>query len=169
MDLPVKPGLSDYLTGNADLVSVIKRTPMPHLHCLPAGTTPINPAELLASSRMKESIELLSQRFDYIIVDSPPIFGIADALILSTVVKGVILVVHGGLTPREMVQRAFKNLVEVNATVLGTVLNNVDVRSGSHPSYYHYNYYQQQTPADVAHPPDVEKAHVVEDDPMPRT
>jgi len=169
MDLPVTPGLSDYLTGNADLVSVIQRTPMPDLYCLPAGTTPINPAELLASSRMKESIELLSQRFDYIIVDSPPIFGIADALILSTVVKGVILVVHGGRTPRETVQRAFRNLVEVNATILGTVLNNVDVRSGSHPSYYHYNYYHQQTPADAAHPPDAEEAHVVEDDPMSRT
>lgn len=108
LELPLKSGLSDYLTGNADLVSIIKQTAMPNLHCIPAGTIPVNPAELLASPRMKETIDLLSQRFDYIIVDAPPIFGVADALILSTVVKGVILVVQGGRTPREMVQRAFK-------------------------------------------------------------
>lgn len=169
LQLPIKPGLSDYLTGNADLLSIIKRTTMPHLYCLPAGTTPVNPAELLASPRMKETIELLSQRFDYIIVDSPPLFGIADALILSTVVKGVILVVHGGRTPREMVQRAFKSLLDLNATVLGAVLNNVDVRSNGYPYYYHYNYYYQQTPADAAHPSHAEEAEVAAEVPMPHT
>src|SRR5574337_698782 len=84
-----KPGLSEYLTGNADLLSIIQQTPIPHLYSIPAGTTPVNPASLLASPRMKETIEILSQRFDYIVIDSPPIFGIADALILSTVVDGV--------------------------------------------------------------------------------
>ncbi|HWR21163.1 MAG TPA: polysaccharide biosynthesis tyrosine autokinase, partial [Verrucomicrobiae bacterium] len=157
LELPLKSGLSDYLTGNADLVSIIKRTTVPNLHCIPAGTIPVNPAELLASPRMKETIDLLSQRFDYIIVDSPPIFGVADALILSTVVKGVILVVQGGRTPREMVQRAFKNLIELNAPVLGAVLNNVDIRGNGYPYYYHYHYshYYQQTPADAAHLPDI--------------
>ena len=153
LEIPLKPGLSDYLTGNADLVSIIKRTTVPHLYCIPTGTTPVNPAELLGSTRMKETIELLSQRFDYIVVDSPPIFGIADALILSTVVKGVILVVHGGRTPREMVQRAFKNLIELNATVLGAVLNNVDIRGNGYPYYYNYSHYYQsyqQPSADTA-------------------
>ncbi len=155
LELPLKTGLSDYLTGNADLVSVIKRTAMPNLYCIPAGTIPVNPAELLASPRMKETIELLSQRFDYIVVDSPPIFGVADALILSTVVKGVILVVHGGRTPREMVQRAFKNLIELNAPVLGAVLNNVDIRGNGYPYYYHYHYnhYHQQAASETTPEP----------------
>ncbi len=162
LELPLKTGLSDYLTGNADLVSIIKRTTMPNLYCITAGTIPVNPAELLASPRMKETIELLSQRFDYIVVDAPPIFGVADALILSTVVKGVILVVQGGRTPREMVQRAFKNLIELNAPVLGAVLNNVDIRGNGYPYYYHYHYshYYQQTSADAAHHPDAHEAQV---------
>ncbi len=152
LELPLKPGLSDYLTGNADLVSIIKRITVPNLHCIPAGTIPVNPAELLASPRTKETIELLSQRFDYIVIDSPPIFAVADALILSTVVKGVILVVQGGRTPREMIQRAFKSLIELNAPVLGAVLNNVNIRGNGYPHYYHYHYghYYQQSPADSA-------------------
>jgi capsular exopolysaccharide synthesis family protein len=154
LQIQLKPGLSDYLTGNADLLSIIKRTPVPHLSCIPAGTTPVNPAELLASPRMKETIELFSQRFDYIVVDSPPVFGIADALVLSTVVKGVILVVQGGRTPREMVQRALKNLIELNAPVLGAVLNNVDVRGNGYPYYYHYHHghYRQPAASDATEP-----------------
>jgi capsular exopolysaccharide synthesis family protein len=164
LELSLKPGLSDYLTGNADLVSIIKRTTVPNLHCIPAGTIPVNPAELLASPMTKETIELLSQRFNYIVVDSPPIFAVADALILSTVVKGVILVVQGGRTPREMIQRAFKSLIELNAPVLGAVLNNVNIRGNGYPHYYHYHYghYYQQSPSDSAHPPDAEKAQVDE-------
>jgi Mrp family chromosome partitioning ATPase len=86
------------------------------------------------------------------------------------VVKGVILVVHGGRTPREMVQRAFKNLIELNAPVLGAVLNNVDIRGNGYPYYYHYHYsqYSQQTPADAAQSPHAEEAQVVEDPPMPK-
>ncbi|HLC21344.1 MAG TPA: polysaccharide biosynthesis tyrosine autokinase [Candidatus Methylomirabilis sp.] len=148
LQVPSKPGLSDYLTGHADLPSIIKRSPLPHLYCIPAGTMPVNPAELLASARMRETIELLSQRFDYIVVDSPPVLGVADALILSTMVKGVILVTHGGRTPREMVQRALKQLIEVNATVLGGVLNNIDIRGNGY--YYYYRYYQGSS--DPRHP-----------------
>src|SRR5574337_110702 len=155
LELPLKPGLSDYLTGNADLVSAIKRTAIPNLYCIPAGTIPANPAELLASARMKDTIDLLSQRFDYIVVDAPPIFAVADALILSTVVKGVILAVQGGRTPREMIQRAFTNLIELNAPVLGAVLNNVDIRGNGYPYYYHYHYstYHQQAASDTGAEP----------------
>lgn len=171
LELPLKTGLSDYLTGHADLASIIKRTAMPNLYCISAGTIPVNPAELLASPRMKETVELFSQRFDYIVVDSPPIFAVADALILSTVVKGVILVVQGGRTPREMVQRAFKNLIELNAPVLGAVLNNVDIRGNGYPYYYHYHYsqYYQRTPADAVYPPDADEAKVVDAVQTPKT
>jgi len=163
--IPPKPGLSDYLTGHADLPSIIKRTDVPHLYCLPAGTIPVNPAELLASSRMKETIDLLSQRFDYIIVDSPPVLGVADALILSTLVKGVILVTHGGVTPREMVQRALKNLIELNAPVLGAVLNNIDIRGNGYP--YYYSRYYHQSPSDPSPEPHPEEREVQDDFPMP--
>lgn len=159
LQLPLKPGFSDYLTGNADLISVIKQTTIPNLFCITAGTMSINPAELLGSARAKETIDLLSQRFDYIVIDSPPILAVADALILSTIVKGVILAVHGGRTPREMVQRAFKNLLELNAPVLGAVLNNVNARGSgySHYYHYHYNYHTQQTHDETADPTYAEK------------
>jgi len=81
-------------------------------------------------------------------VDSPPVLGVADALILSTMVKGVILVTHGGRTPREMVQRALKQLIEVNATVLGGVLNNIDIRGNGYYDYYRY----YQGSSDPRHP-----------------
>ena len=163
--IPLKPGLSDYLTGHADLPSIIKRTNVPHLYCIPAGTIPVNPAELLASSRMKETLDLLSQRFDYIIVDSPPVLGVADGLILSTLVKGVILVAHGGVTPREMVQRALKHLIELNAPVLGAVLNNIDIRGNGYPYYYSRSYSQSPSdPSPELHP---EEREVTDDFPMP--
>jgi capsular exopolysaccharide synthesis family protein len=159
LELSIKPGLSDYLTGNADLISIIKQTTIPNLYCIPAGTIPVNPAELLASPKTKETIELLSQRFDYIVVDSPPIFAVADALILSTVVKGVILVVQGGRTPRDAVHRAFKSLIELSAPVLGAVLNNVNIRGNGYPYYhYHYSHYSQQAASDPTEPAHAEKS-----------
>ncbi len=158
LQVQLQPGLSDYLTGHAELASTIKRTVMPHLYFLPAGTIPVNPAELLASLRMKETIELLSQRFDYVIMDSPPVLGVADALILSTVAKAVVLVVRAGHTPREMIQRALKNLIELNATVLGTVLNNLDIRGNGYPYYYNYYYQSLSDPTGEPHPDDREVA-----------
>jgi succinoglycan biosynthesis transport protein ExoP len=166
LHLPLKPGLSDYLTGHADLDAVIKQNGMPNLHCIPAGTIPVNPAELLASSRMKETIDLLSQRFDYIIIDSPPALGVADALILSTMVKGVILIAHGGVTPRELVHRALKNLIELNANVLGSVLNNVDVRRSKY-AYYKY-YYSSHQYSDPSHRPETRSRRGAGDLPMRR-
>ena len=164
LQIPLKPGLSDYLTGHADLPSIIKRTPLPRLYCTPAGTIPVNPAELLASPRMRETLDLLSQRFDYIIVDSPPVLGVADALILGTLVKGVILVAHGGRTPRELVQRTLKHLLDLNATVLGAVLNNVDLRANGYP-YYYYQYAAASGPAEAASPPGPRDA--ADDFPLP--
>jgi len=166
LQVQAKPGLSDYLTGHADLASTIKRTDLPHLYFLPAGTIPVNPAELLASSRMKETVDLLSQRFDYIIVDSPPILGVADALILSTVAKAVVLVVRAGHTPRELIQRAFKNLLELNATVLGAVLNNLDIRGNGYP--YYSNYYYSQRPSDPTPEPHPIDRDVADEFPLVR-
>ncbi len=158
-----KPGLSDYLTGHADLVSVIKQTSLSHLYFLPAGTIPVNPAELLGSSRMKEVVDLFSQRFDYIIIDSPPVLGVADALILSTVAKGVILVVRAGYTPREMIHRACKNLLELNAPILGTVLNDLDTRGNGYPYYYNYYY---QSPSDPSPKPSPDDGEAADDFPL---
>jgi hypothetical protein len=78
---------------------------MPNLYVLPVGPLPPNPAELLGSARMKQVVETLAANFDHIIIDSPPVASFADSLILSALVEGVIIVVKGGVTPREMAQR----------------------------------------------------------------
>jgi hypothetical protein len=78
---------------------------MPNLYVLPVGPLPPNPAELLGSVRMKQVVETLAANFDHIIIDSPPVASFADSLILSSLVEGVIIVVKGGVTPREMAQR----------------------------------------------------------------
>ena len=136
-------GLSNFLSGHAELDSIIKKTGIPNLSCILAGTLPPNPSELLGSCIFKDMIESLSDRFDHIILDAPPILGFADSVILSTSVDGVILVVQGGKTPRETLQRAKDVLVQVNAKILGVVINRVDIRGSQYDGYgYHYYRYQ---------------------------
>lgn len=134
LKLERSPGLSDLLTGNAELASVIRKTSIPNLSLIPSGQAPLNATELLASGRMRETLEVLSLRYAYVILDSSPISGYADAAILSTLVEGVIFVVHAGKTPRGKAQEAVKRLVDVNARLIGAVLNQVD---GRDEGYYY--------------------------------
>jgi capsular exopolysaccharide synthesis family protein len=135
-------GLSNFLSGNASLDSVIKKSDIPNFYYIPSGPIPPNPSELIGSKFFKSMMESLGKRFDHVILDSPPVLGFADALILSTCVDGVILVVLGGKTPRETLQRAKEVLHQVNAKILGVVINRIDIqRSDYGYSYYRYHYY----------------------------
>ncbi len=133
-------GLSNYLTGEEDLASLIQ-VAMPNLYVLPVGPLPPNPAELLGSVRMKQVIETLAANFDYVIVDSPPVSSFADSLILSSMVEGVIIVVKGGSTPRELAQRAKAHLQSVGARILGVVVNQIKLQP--HDYYYYSSYYNR--------------------------
>jgi polysaccharide biosynthesis transport protein len=132
-------GLSTYLCDESDIDGYIQRLQIPNLSLMPCGHIPPNPAELLSSERMKSMLAILSQRYDHILVDSPPLIGVADALILSTLVDGVILVVHGGKSTRALARRARQELVNVGAKIFGVVLNNLDLKDAG---YDNYNYYQ---------------------------
>jgi succinoglycan biosynthesis transport protein ExoP len=138
-------GLSNFLSGNAELDSVIKRTKIPNLCYILSGPLPPNPSELLGSSIFKSMIESLGERFDHIVLDVPPILGFADSIVLSTSVDGIILVVQGGKTPRETLHRAKEVLSQVNARILGVVINRVNIRRGGYDGYgycyYRYHYY----------------------------
>jgi succinoglycan biosynthesis transport protein ExoP len=135
-------GLSNFLSGNAKLQSVIKKSDIPNLYYLPAGPIPPNPSELLGSKLFKATMQCLGEKFDHIVFDSPPVLGFADATILSASVDGIILVVQGGKTPRETLQRAKDILHQVNAKILGVVVNRVDIgRSDYGYYYYRYQYY----------------------------
>ncbi len=135
-------GLSNFLSGNAPLESVIKKSEVPNLCYIPSGPIPPNPSELIGSKLFKSMMESLGERFDHIILDSPPVLGFADTLILSTSMDGVILVALGGKTPRETLQRAKEALLQVNAKILGVVINRVDIQRSDYGGYYYrYHYY----------------------------
>jgi polysaccharide biosynthesis transport protein len=139
IDLENSSGMSTYLSGNSDLSSLIQQSEIPNLFAVPAGRVPPNPAELLGSPRMKQGLGLLDEYFDHIVIDSPPVLSVTDARILGTMVDGVILVIKGGETPKEAVLRTKRLLQEVHAHVIGTLLNNVNVRSADY--YYYSKYY----------------------------
>ncbi len=133
-------GLSNFLAGEGDLASLIQ-VAMPNLYVLPVGPLPPNPAELLGSPRMKQAIETLSANFDHIVIDSPPVSSFADSLILSSLVDGVILVIKGGVTPKEMAQRTRTHLQSVGAKILGVVINQVKLQP--HDYYYYSTNYSR--------------------------
>ncbi len=133
------PGLSAYLTRPLEVDAVVLHQPAENLFVIPAGAIPPNPSELLGSAKMRELIAQVGERYDFVLVDSPPA-STPDALVLSALVDGVILIIRCGETPRELVHRAHQALLDVNARIFGVVLNRVDVTQDGY-SYYYYRYY----------------------------
>ena len=132
-------GLATVLSGTHRVDEAVNRfLRVPNLYTLPSGPRPSNPAQLLSSSAMVSLVEDLRKRFKYLVIDSPPIIPVTDAMILSTLVDGVVFVVANSQTPRAAVTRARKNLHTVGAKVLGIVLNKVDVRRDGYYGYYGY-------------------------------
>jgi capsular exopolysaccharide synthesis family protein len=133
-------GLSSYLAGVCSLDEVtIPHPTINDLSALTTGPVPPSPADLLSSHRMREAISELRHRFKFIVIDSPPIMAATDAVILSALTDGVLLIVRSGETPKEAFARARDLLVAVKARLLGVVLNAVD--SSAPDYYYSYRYY----------------------------
>ncbi len=139
--IPHTSGLSTYLARNVEVDEVTQGLPTENLCLIPAGPIPPNPAELLSSDRMRRLLDQLAERYDHVIIDSPPLGSVTDGIILSTMVDGVILVVHGGRNSRHAVQRACHELSAVGARIFGIVLNNVDLRREGYDDDYYYSYY----------------------------
>jgi succinoglycan biosynthesis transport protein ExoP len=132
-------GLTTWLSGEKDLDGIIQPCPRTrNLKILTSGPVPPNPAELLGSPQMRKLLEQLSERYQHIIIDSPPAISFTDASILSTMVDGVMLVVHGGRSSRAVVRRAKQQLLDVGAHIFGVVLNNVRLET---QDYYYSSYY----------------------------
>ena len=145
-NLESKEGLTDYLIGKGALDALIRTTDIPNLYILPAGQIPPNPSEVLGSQRMKELVAELSRRFEMVFFDSPPVVAVTDAAVLSRYTDGVVLVVQSGATDREAVARAKTLLGNVQANLLGLVLNNIRIEStyGSYHYRYYYHYYDSE-------------------------
>jgi polysaccharide biosynthesis transport protein len=135
-----RSGLSNVLTGSATLEQTIARSPiLSNLFILPAGTPPPNPAELLASSNMRDLLAELREKYDHIVVDTPPTLSVTDAVVLSQRVDAIILVIRSSQTTKQALRRARDILMQVNAKITGVLLNAVDLTS---PDYYYYYEYQ---------------------------
>jgi succinoglycan biosynthesis transport protein ExoP len=133
-------GLSSYLAGvsSLDLVCVPHPT-IPNLVAIPTGPLPPNPADLLSSYKLADGIAELRTKFKFIVIDSPPVMAATDAVILSVLTDGVLLVVRSGETPKEAFTRTRDLLNSVKCRILGVVLNAVD--SSAPDYYYSYRYY----------------------------
>ena len=129
------------LAGSADLDSLLQDTEVPGLRVLTSGPLPPNAAELLGTDQMRQLLADLAERCDIVILDSPPTMALADAAILATRVDGVLLVLDATSTRREMAKRAVASLQQVQARLIGAVMNRVPTRGAS--SYYYYHYYNQ--------------------------
>ena len=157
-DIERSPGLSDALIGEVQLSSIIKQVLLPNLYLIPAGTLPPNPSELLTSDRMDEFQRTFNKIFDIIIYDTPPMMSVTDALILSKSAGNTVLIIKGGETERKAVKHAAKQLEELDAKILGAVLNEVIMAKAMyygklgkyskyrryyrhHRRYYKYDYY----------------------------
>ncbi len=133
-------GLTAAILGESELENVIFPSEVPGLDIIPCGPIPPNPTELFHTARFKNIIETLSGKYDRVIFDSPPVLVVADPLILSSMLDGVVLVVKSGSTSSDMARRAVRQLKDVNARILGAVINDLDLTHRDYGYYYYRQY-----------------------------
>jgi succinoglycan biosynthesis transport protein ExoP len=134
-------GLSTALSSEMthdEIFSMVKQYKDTNVYLLSSGAIPPNPAELLGSEQMRNLLEAASSTFKYVIIDSPPIASFTDGVLISSIVDGVLLVVQGGRTSRQVVRRTRQMLQEIGAKIIGVVLNKIDVSSQGY--YYQQDY-----------------------------
>jgi capsular exopolysaccharide synthesis family protein len=135
-------GLSSILSSEVseeDMLRLVVKQEDTGLNILPSGPIPPNPAELIGSDQMRRLLEVLQRAFTHVVIDSPPITSFTDGVLISTMVDGVLLVVHGGKSSRHVVKRSRQLLHDVGSKIFGVVLNNVSIQSQDY--YYYQRYY----------------------------
>jgi capsular exopolysaccharide synthesis family protein len=136
-------GLTEVLTGTCEVRDATRTTIVDGLSFMSAGSLPPNPTELLGSERMSQVLGILAHEHDVVIIDSPPVMPVSDALLLSTIVDGVVLVVNSPKTSKHHVKMACAKLEYARAKIFGVLLNEIDVK---HPGYGHYSHYYDHYP-----------------------
>ncbi len=139
MGISNQQGVTNVLAGQVDLKDTVQVAGS-QIHVLTSGPIPPNPSELLGSTKMKDLLQLLSEHYDIVLIDAPPVNMVTDAAILSTFVDGVVLAIASGKTEIESGKRALKSLEAVNANVLGAVMTLVPVTKKGYYSYQYYSY-----------------------------
>jgi len=145
-------GVTNVIVGDATVDEVAKPTMIQNLWSVPAGPTPPNPADLLHSDRFKKFLSDLSDRFDRVVIDSPPVVPVTDSAIISTLVDGTVFVVRAFATSRHMSRQGLRTLRDVDSPVVGVVLNAVNLSrreyNYSYQYYYHREGYAAETPTE---------------------
>ena len=142
--IPNDAGLSSLIVGEGSLAELTRTTEIPNLSILPCGPVPPNPAELLHTDAFRRILSELEKHYDRIIVDSPPVGVVADAVVIATQVDGTLIVLKANRTSRDLARQAVKQLRDVKAPIFGAVLNDLDLEDqkyGQYAYYYRYGYY----------------------------
>jgi capsular exopolysaccharide synthesis family protein len=144
-DLPNFQGLSSYLAGDQDEIEdLIQECKHSGTFLLPAGPIPPNPSEMLNSKKMEDLIKKCKKESAITIIDAPPLLPVTDALLLSQKVDGVIMVAETNQTKKEVFTKGIERLQQVNANILGTILNKYPVNKSSYYTYENYYYYGEE-------------------------
>ncbi|MFN2601732.1 MAG: polysaccharide biosynthesis tyrosine autokinase [Gemmatimonadaceae bacterium] len=138
--IPREPGMTELVIGQEEAEAVIRQTDITGLYVISSGNLPPNPSELLGGERMRKTLASLSEAFDLIVIDTPPLLAASDGAILATLSDGVVLVLRAGSTEGEAAQQAIQQLAGVGARVVGAVLNDPDAKVPTYGGYYHYEY-----------------------------
>ncbi len=142
--IPSSIGLSSLILGEESVDAAVKTTGVDNLFVLPCGPIPPNPAELLHTQSFSRIVAELAAKFDRVIIDSPPAGVVADSIVMSTQTDGTLVVLKAGRTSRDVARRTVRQLRDVNANLLGAVLNDLDLHDrkyGQSSYYYQYGYY----------------------------
>lgn len=137
----LEPGLSNVMVGDAKASETVRRTLTPNLWLMAAGKHPPNPAELLGSRRFKDFMDSLSEHFDWVIIDSPPVMAVTDAGVIAHRATGVVFVVGAEMTTKGAAKAALEQLDSAKAKYVGGILNRVDVHRNP---YYYSRYYRRE-------------------------
>lgn len=140
LQLDKKDGLSDILCNFIDVDKAVHHIEQFGIDCITSGQIPPNPTELLSSDAMGEMLDKLSERYDYIFIDTPPSTIVTDAAVLSRFVHGVIVVVRQDYTIHESLEKARENLLFADAKILGYILNDISAKKYGYGKYYYRSY-----------------------------
>jgi capsular exopolysaccharide synthesis family protein len=149
-------GLTNYLIGEATLEEVVQSTSVEGLYAITSGPVPPNPAELLHGERLATLLTSGLERFDRIVIDSPPLIAVSDARVIARCADGLYVVISMGRTSWRLIQRSLESLTSIGCTVHGAILNNLTAPTGRYGYYYYRDYayekgyYAQQQPAPAA-------------------
>jgi len=141
LDLQDGPGLGARLSGNASLEDVIRKTRIANLWAITAGPAMAGSGELLMTGAFKDCLATLRQSYDRIVIDSPPYLGPVDSIVITPLVDGVVLVVQSGKTSRDLLVKTIRDLVSINANIIGCVINDVKDKSMPYHDYYYRDGY----------------------------